>query len=195
VREPSVPVLEVVAKDGDALFEDRRDPVYPHTGRRLNPSLAEYLELQARLHLWAPSVELRVVLRSPSLSPAEEDRVRGELVRHFADEQVTARLAVRVNHREAIGFFRRWAPLLVVAVAVAGVFYLTIPVVGPVKLSTLVSALVYLVFITIVWVILWDPIEQLTYDAYRLKARLRALAKLQAASIRFDYAPPSPAPP
>ena len=44
----------------------------------------------------------------------------------------------------------------------------------------------YLGFITIVWVLLWDPIEKLLFDAYRLKSRIVALEKLGRASIQFS---------
>jgi len=49
------------------------------------------------------------------------------------------------------------------------------------------TALAYLVFITIVWVMLWDPIEKLLFDSYFIRLQSRALHKLAAAKIAFVY--------
>ena len=53
-----------------------------------------------------------------------------------------------------------------VALAIGGAPYVFGPgfPVGPV--GYLVSTLFNLVFITIIWVLLWDPIEKLLFDAY-----------------------------
>ena len=87
-----------------------------------------------------------------------------------------------------MGFLARTFPLIVVALVVAGILYLAGPglPVGPVGI--LATTLLYLLFITIVWVLLWDPIEKLLVDAYLLRTRISALRKLSRASLRFVVA-------
>lgn len=181
--------MEVEAKSADVLFDDRTEPTYPHTTRLMNPKLALYLEGLARELRGDPRVEIRIRLDSPSLVPGEEERIAKQIRTYFAEEQRLADLDFRVNQREGWGFFRRGFPLILVALLVAGIFYVAQPSVPSATLGTFVTALVYLVFITIVWVLLWDPIEKLLFDAYLLRSRVRALGNLGSASVRFAYGP------
>jgi hypothetical protein len=186
------PALSVESRDAEALFDDRNPPAFPHRGRMVDPRLASYLEGLAREQRSARALEVVVTLHSAALAPGEEERVRRQLRTYFAEEEAIADLDVRVNRVEGRGSIRFGGPLLLVALAVAGVFYFLLPQLRSTSLVSFVTALLYLVFITVVWVLLWDPTEKLLFDAYFLRARRAALGKLAAASVRFAYAPEPP---
>ncbi|HYA58205.1 MAG TPA: hypothetical protein VEH57_07085 [Thermoplasmata archaeon] len=189
------PLVRLEARDAEALFEGAGAPVYPHTGRQLNPRVASYLEGSTRAERRSGSVELLVTLRSPPMTPADEDRVRGELHTYFSEEEQLANLDLRINRTEGLGSFRYGIPWILVALLVAGTFYWWLPTLESQVGAAFASALVYLFFITVVWVMLWDPIEKLLFDGYILRMRLRAVSKLAGAVIRFSYpASPSSAP-
>ena len=151
---------------------------------------AGYVENLVREHRAPASIDLEIVLREPSPGPVQEEAARRDLRTFFREERDVGELDVRVNQREGWGFLRRTFPLLIVALALAGVFYLSGPGFPGGPVGELLTALFYLLFITIVWVLLWDPIEKLLFDAYLLRSHVRALEKLGDASVRFTPAPP-----
>ena len=83
-----------------------------------------------------------------------------------------------------MGSLRFATPLVLLAGLVAGLLYVQL---GTIDASDLFLALAYLIFITIVWVLLWDPAEKLLFDSYLLRLQYRALHKLAAAKIVFVY--------
>lgn len=187
---PSLPALSVRIESADfgSLFDPPTAAVYPHTGPSLAAGLESYLESSVRAKRIAPSVNVEIHLRLAAPDPAQEDLVRQRWRTYFQEEGALAALDLKVNQTEGWGFFRRTFPLLAVALALAGGLVVFGPDFPSGPLGTFVTTLFYLLFITVVWVLLWDPIEKLLFDAYLLRARQHALAKLAAASIRFSYA-------
>ncbi len=177
--------LRIEAPTVDALFDASAKPVFPHTRRRVEDDLAEYLEDRAREHTRASGVEIVVALGTSGSGPSAEEEAGREVRAFFRAERELAELKLRVNQREGWGFLRRSMPLLLGALLVAGVLYLFGPdfPVGPI--GDLVTTLFYLLFITIVWVLLWDPIEKLLFDAYLIRSEIAALGKLAEATVRF----------
>ncbi len=187
MASPLRPQLSIAAPNADALFDGTTPPAFPHSGRLVNPKLALYLEGLAREQRHAPALDLEVTLHSPALPASAEEEVRRALRTYFEEERVSADLDVRVNRVEGLGSLRFGLPLIVLALAVAGVFYVTLPELTRTSFVTYLTALLYLVFITIVWVMLWDPIETLLFDSFLLRARRTALEKLRDATVRFAY--------
>ncbi len=185
VSGPPTVSFRIDAPTMDALFDASAKPVFPHTGRRVQDDLAEYLEYRAREHPHASGVEIVVALGTSGSGPSAEEEAGREVRAFFRAERELAELKLRVNQREGWGFLRRSMPLLLGALLVAGVLYLFGPdfPVGPV--GDLVTTLFYLLFITIVWVLLWDPIEKLLFDAYLIRAEMAALGELAEAPVRF----------
>ncbi len=169
----------------DALFDVSTKPVFPHTGRLVEDDLSEYLEDRTREHPHASAVEIVVALGASGSGPSAEEDAGRDVRAFFRAERELAELKLRVNQREGWGFLRRSMPLLLGALLVAGVLYLFGPdfPVGPI--GDLVTTLFYLLFITIVWVLLWDPIEKLLFDAYLIRSEIAALGKLAEAPVRF----------
>jgi len=191
--------LRVDTRNPTAMFDTRGEPSFPHTHRLVDARLAAYLENHVRESPRTRPVELEVGLRETSPGPSEEEDARRDLHAFFRAEREVVELELRVNQREGWGFLRRTFPLLIVALAIAGVFYISGPGVPSGAVGELVTALFYLLFITIVWVLLWDPIEKLLFDAFLLRARIHALQKLGDADVRFVSASgpsdrPSPVP-
>jgi hypothetical protein len=183
--------VRVVAHDAASLFD--RDPSVapPRSGRSLRPEVARFLELEIRAKPRSPAVALEVDLGESPLAAGDEERLREEIRSFFVDEERMVARELRVNRVEGWGAFRTFLPLIVVALAVAGLFYIELPRLDAAGLGALLTALVYLLFITVVWVLLWDPTELLLFDAYFLRSRLRAVRKLAAASVRFRYSVPA----
>ncbi len=179
--------LRIDVPDLDSVLSADGLAPYPHTGSPLRDGIAEYLEREARLRSREPGLEVEIVVARPLPEPANEDRIRTELARYFREERSMAELDLRLNQREGWGFFRRTAPIAVIVLAVAGVLYAFGPSLHGLDLTSLVAAASYLLAITVVWVLLWDPIEKLLFDAFLLRARVTALEKLAAATIRFQY--------
>ena len=98
---------------------------------------------------------------------------------------------MRVNVHESWGFLRRRGPLALIALAIAGAQYLNGPGLSSGRRASFSSAAVCLFFTTILWVVLWDPIEQLTFDSIVLRTRARVLRRLGDATVRFQYAGPA----
>lgn len=187
---PSLSSVRVEAVDSDSLFDDHAVPVHPHTQRMLRPALAQYLELSTREHPRSPGVEIVIALRGSVLPADSEERLGQQVARFFHEERQLVELELRVNRVEGRGSFRFGLPYVLVALAIAGGLYLELPDLLSTRLIAFVTALFYLVFITIVWVLLWDPIEKLLFDGYFLRQRRTALAKLGAAPVRFEYVGP-----
>lgn len=184
--------LTVEAGSLDALFDKGTEPAFPHTSRLVDHRLAEYLQNLIRERRRVPRVNLEISLREPPRGPSEEEAARRDLHAYFLAERQIVALDLRVNQREGWAFLGRTFPLVIVALALAGVLYVFEPSFSSKPIGELVTTLVYLFFITIVWVLLWDPIEKLLFDAYSLRARIAALEKLAGASVRFIH-PPTPA--
>lgn len=179
--------LACEARNLDALFAQGVEPSFPHTGRLVDARLAEYLQNLVREPWRVPTVELEISLREPPEAPSEEDAARHDLRVYFLEEKQVADLQLRVNQREGWGFLRRTFPLLIAAFVVAGILYAFESGFPGNTLGELVAALFYVLFITIVWVLLWDPIEMLLFTGYLLRARIRALQRLGEATVRFAY--------
>ncbi|MGD0588124.1 MAG: hypothetical protein ABSA63_04950 [Thermoplasmata archaeon] len=179
--------MAVELKNLDSLFDSDATRTYPHTESMVNKSVAKFLLDSVRLDRRKPKVELTLAFRSPPLAPDEEERVRAQLSRYFAIESKLAVLDLSVNRTEGVGSLRFAIPVVIVAGLVAGYLSLNTSLLGP----SYLTALAYLIVITIVWVMLWDPIEKLLYDSYLIRLRVFALRKLAAAKITFVYRPTS----
>lgn len=160
----------------------------PHTGPALAPGLGSYWEALARERRPAASVELEVSVRGPPEARGTEEKVEAAVHDYFATESALAEIDLRVNREEGWAALKESIPLLLVASLVAAVFYYLVPSFDPRPGVEALSALPALVFAVVAWVLLWDPIEQLLFDAYLLRLRRNALDKLSRAPIRFRYA-------
>jgi len=169
----------------EALFGPDVRPAFPHAGRPLNARLSTYLENLAREHRGPRPLALEFQVHARPSGPPEEEAARRDLKAYFEAERKLAELEVRVNRREGWGFFARTFPALVLALVLAGLFYVSGPTLVTGNVGTLVTALGYLVIITIVWVLLWDPVEKLLFDAYLLRARVLAFERLARATVKF----------
>jgi hypothetical protein len=177
--------VEVQLKDLGALFDRTAPPSYPHTGPMVSKAVAKFLADSVREERRVSHIEVIVTLQGSPLGAAEEATARAQLHHFFANEAELADLDVRVNRIEGLGSLRFSIPLVLLAGLVAGLLYVQL---GTIDASDLLVALAYLVFITIVWVLLWDPAEKLLFDSYFLRLQSRALRKLAAAKIVFVYA-------
>jgi hypothetical protein len=173
-------------KDLDALFDRTAPTRYPHTGPVVNRSLEDVLIDSVREQRRVAEVSVTVTLRTEPLSAEEETAARAQLGSFFANEAELASLELRVNRTEGLGSLRYAIPLILLAGLVAGILYTNIWNGGS---ADLLLALPYLVFITIVWVMLWDPLEKLLFDSYFIRLRIRALEKLSRARVTFQYRP------
>ena len=181
-QPPSVS-LEVEVKDAASLFDDDASPTFPHSGRMMDSGLAEYLVDRTREVRRVPAVELAFKLRTAPMGEAQESELGSAVRTYFSNEEELAGLEWRINRAEGRAAFLYALPIVLLAGLAAGIFYLY----GFV-FSFFVTALFYLFFITIVWVMLWDPIEKYLFDAYLARLRREALQKLAKAQIRFAYA-------
>ena len=186
---PKLPSVRIEARDEHDLFDEVTAPTFPHTGPPLRTPLAQFLEMSTRDHARSTEIEVVIALRRGPLPPSEEDRVRQRLRDFFEGERQLAELEVRVNRTEGIGSFRFGLPLILVALLIAGTLYVAVPDVISARFVAFVTALLYLTFITVVWVLLWDPTEKLLFDSYFLRRRRAAFVKLQNASVRLEYLP------
>jgi len=181
--------LSIELRSSEALFDRSVEPSFPYRGRMVQARLAEYLEVSVREQPRVRTAQLNIRVREPTDGPLEEDRARADLHAYFRTRREVAELELRVNQREGWRFMLRSFPLLVAALLVAGILFVYEPVGKTGTIGDIVPALVYLLFITIVWVLLWDPIEKLVFDAYLLRLRIAAFAKLEAAPVRFALSP------
>jgi len=191
---PSPDRIEVRLKDLDALFDRDARPVYPHTGPVIEDSVAKFLLRAAREQRGRHELAIALSFDGAPLGPAQEAAVRTHLSRYFANEAELASLDLRVNRTEGVGSLWYAAPLVAVALLVMGLLYSQV---GALSGTGYLIALTYLIFATIVWVMLWDPVEVLLFDSYFIRSRIRAQRKLSAATVEFTYPSgtlPSPAP-
>lgn len=182
--------VEVKLANLDSLFDRSALPSYPHTGPMVERSVATFLVDSVRERPPRPKVEVVLSFQCAPLRPEEEERARAQMSHFFANEAELAELDLRINRTEAVGSAWYSIPLVVLAGLVAGLLY-TLGYSNPLSSpgSGLVLVLLYLVFITIVWVMLWDPVEKLLFDSYFLRRRIRALRRLAAARVAFVYHP------
>jgi len=171
----------------DSLFDSAAEPLFPYKGRMVRARLAEYLEGLVRERPRSRAAQLSIVVREPAGNPSAEERAARDLHAYFRTRREIVDLELRVNQQEGWRFFLRSFPLLVAALVVAGVLFVDEPVGKTGTIVDIVPALVYLLFITIVWVLLWDPIEKLVFDAFLLRSRITALAKLEEAPVQFAH--------
>ena len=178
--------IEVHLPSLNALLDRATPPSHPHTGPMVERSVARFLLDCAREQLGQTEVEVVVTLDEAPLPPSVEADARSQMRRYFANEAELASLDLRVNRSEGFGSLRYSIPFVVVALLVAGLFYAQL---GGTTGASYLEALTYLVFITIVWVMLWDPLEVLLFDSYMIRRRLHALQKLARAPVTFTYRP------
>jgi len=185
-RSPAI--LEIELKDLDALFDRSSPPTYPHTATMVNRNVATFLVDSARERRRRSALEVVVAFQCPPLSSEEEAKAKEQMRRHFAQEAELADLARKVNRVEALGSAQYAVPLVILAGLFAGVLYSWL-FSNPVEASPreFAAMLAYLVFITIVWVMLWDPLEKLFFESYMIRQRVRAFRKLAAARVTFVY--------
>ena len=81
-----------------------------------------------------------------------------------------------------MGIVRFVIPLVLFAALIAGLLSTNPSALGG---STYFTAIAYLVFITIVWVMLWGPIEKLLFDSYFIRLGSTPSGKLAAAKVVF----------
>lgn len=184
-------MIEVRLASLESLFDRTSAPSYPHTGPMVERSIAKFLLNAAREDRRRSEVELVFALDGPPPGAAVEAAARSQVNRFFANEAELASLDLRVDRSEGLGSLRYAIPLVVVALLIAGLFYSQL---GSLSGAGYLDALSYLVFITIVWVMLWDPLEVLLFDSYFTRQRIRALRKLAAASVTFVSASKSGSP-
>lgn len=171
----------------ESPFDASSRPSYPHVGKAVEPGIAVYLENLARQHPRAGPLAVEVGLPPHALGDRSQPEATARCLQaYFGEEKQLAQLELDVNQHEGWGFLARMLPILVVALTLARILYVLEPGLSSESLKALAVALVCLVFITIVWVLLWDPIEKLLFDAYLLRARIRALGRLQIATVRFS---------
>jgi hypothetical protein len=182
-RAPGKVRLEL--KDPGSLFDKGTVPSYPHAEPMLNGSVAKFLLDTVRLDRRKPGVELTLAFRSAPLGPEEEERTRAQMKRYFSVEAELAALAKDVNRTEGMGSLRFAIPVVLIAGLVAGYLSINTSLLGPAYLTELA----YLIVITVVWVMLWDPIEKLLYDSYLIRLRVNAFRKLATAEITFEHGP------
>jgi hypothetical protein len=168
--------------DLDSLIGGLAPPTYPHSGPMLDKAVARFLVDSARENRTTDAVEVTIVFRNSVLSPEDEERVRSQMHSYFANEVELAGLEQRVNRTEGWGSLRYAVPLVLFAALVAGLLTTNPSALGG---STYLTAIAYLIFITIVWVMLWGPIEKLLFDSYFIRLRIHALEKLAIAKITF----------
>jgi len=166
------------------LFDRSSPPSYPHTDPMVERSVAKFLLDSAREQRRRREFELVLSLEGPRLSAGAEETARTQVRRFFANEAELAALDERVNRSDGLGAIQYAIPLVLIALLVAGLFYTQV---GPATGAGFLEALTYLVFITIVWVMLWDPVELLLFNSYLIRQRLHALRKLSRARITFAY--------
>lgn len=181
---PSPGKVEVRLTDLASLFDRETKPTYPHLGPLVDPAVAAYLLRCARDQRRSPHLEVVVALDGPPADPADEASARTRLSGYFANEAELVRIDRRVNRTEGLAALRYAIPMILVAGFFAGLFYTQL---GDESAKGLLLALVYLVFITVVWVMLWDPVEVLLFDSFFLRLKYEALHKLSTASVRFTY--------
>ena len=183
--------VEVHLPGPEALFDRRTAPTYPHTGPLVERSIGRFLVDATREQRGQREIEVVIVSDGPAIAPSAEEDTRNHLHRYFANEAELAALDQRVNRSEGLGSLRYSIPLTLVALLLAGLFYTQL---GSASGVGYLEALTYLVFITIVWVLLWDPLEMLLFDSYLLRLRVRALRKLARARVTFTYGSTGPGP-
>jgi len=180
--------VEVRVRDLGALFDPEATPGYPHEGPMVNPSIAEFLIDAVREQRHQPKVEVVVIVEKPPSDPEMESRVRAQLGRFFANEAELVGLQIRVNRTEGLESLRYALPLVVLAglvavIASSGVLEGELP---PGLLS-----FIYVVFVVVVWVLIWDPIEMILFDSHLFRLRMRALRKLESATYTVVRHPPT----
>lgn len=176
--------IEVHLPNLDALLDRTHAPSFPHAGPVVEPSVAKFLVDCAREQLAQREIEVVVELDEDPLAPSVEAEARAQMHRYFATEAELASLDLRVNRTEGLGSLRFAIPLVLAALLVAGFFYTQLG--GTTGVSYL-EALTYLIFITIVWVLMWDPLEMLLFNSYMIRRRLRASQKLALGPVTFIY--------
>jgi hypothetical protein len=176
--------VTVELSDLDGLFDRSSRPKYPHSGAVVNASVAAFLTDATREQRSRPTVEVVLTFACPPLPPEEEEGTRARFRRFFTNEAELAALDLRVNRTEGVGSLRYALPLVVVAGFLALLFNTDV---WPGGTAAGLVAFVYIFFVIVVWVMLWDPIEMLLFDSYLLRMRWRALRKLAAASVQFHY--------
>ena len=177
--------VEVEVDNLDALFDRTTLPTYPHTGPILNKSVSNFLVDSVRQDRANPTVEATVAFRTSPLQPAEEASTRAQMGHFFANEAELAALEQRVNRSEGFGAVRYAVPVVIAAGLIAGL--LTDP--STLGAPAYLTALAYLVVITVVWVTIWNPVEKLLFESYFIRLRIHALHKLASAKIAFVYRP------
>lgn len=174
------PEIRVEARDADALFEDGPG-VSPHPEKVVTSDLAEHLGLAARERRKVPSLSITIVLASGPLPAGREESIRTDLHHFFADEADRSQLNGRVNRTEGWGSFRYAVPFLALFGVLSYALYsLVLP-----NFQFLIT-LIYLVAISVVWVMLWDPIEKLIFSGYLIDVETAAYRKLATAPVRFE---------
>lgn len=177
--------VEVELKDLDSLFDRDAPPTYPHTGPMLNKAVARFLVDSVRQDRRSATVEATVAFRTSPLRPVEEASARAQMSSFFANEAELAALEQRVNRTEGFGSVRYAIPVVIAAGLIAGL--LTNP--STLGVPAYLTALAYLVVITVVWVMIWNPVEKLLFESYFIRLRIYALHKLASAKIGFVYRP------
>jgi hypothetical protein len=178
--------VELELPDLSALFDPSTPPTYPHSGPMLNRAVAKFLVDSVRENRSMDTIGITIAIRTGGLRPDEEGRVRAWMSRYFANEAELTALEQRVNRTEGWGSLRFAIPLVLFAALIAGLLSTNPSALGG---STYFTAIAYLVFITIVWVMLWGPIEKLLFDSYFIRLRIHALEKLAGAKVSFRIGP------
>lgn len=177
-------VIRIEVPDLDSILDREDAGDYPHRGLNLADGVGEYIEMLARDEMGRKTLTVEVAAATgPSKSTSEEE-VRDAIHRYFTSELQRAGVDYRVNQTEGWHVFG-WAFGLSLAFIVgAVVLVLVFPTLPDYRaLSYLIAGFV----IIVVWVLIWDPFEKITFTARLMIYRNRALEKLRASTVRFTY--------
>ncbi|HYA54285.1 MAG TPA: hypothetical protein VEG42_01620, partial [Thermoplasmata archaeon] len=177
--------VEVRLAGPGALFDRDAVPAYPHQGPMVRPSVTAYLVQSMRLQRRSPDVDVVLSYECEPIGVPAESATRAQLASFFSNEAELAALERHVNRAEGIASLSYATPFVLAAGLVAALLYVYSG--GVITTKDLLGTLVYLIFITIVWVMLWDPIEFLLFDSFFLRQKWKALRKLASANVRFEY--------
>ena len=164
--------LSVDAARPDDLFEDG---AFPFRGPVLKESVQEYLLQSTRIARTVPEVELAFrFARSPT--DEEQARFERELRAYYEVATEEVQREIRVNRVEGRRTFLLGLIGSVIALAIA----------IPTRLYLGFDFyIVEFLCVVVVWVLMWDAIEKLLWDATLLRMRYRAVRKLRDATVRY----------
>lgn len=171
--------LAVGATRPEDLFEEGS---FPYRGPMLKGPVRDHLLTRVRMARTTPDVELDFHFER-SLTDEEKVRFERDLRSYYEVSMDEAHAELRASHVEARRTFILGLIGSVIALAIA----------VPLRLYFGFDFyIIEFLCIVVVWILMWDSIEMLLWDAMLLRMRCNATRKLRDAVIR--YAPASSPP-